>query len=42
MNKHKNMDVGSKFSSFADLEKAIAEHEKNNFVQLYKRSSRSI
>jgi len=36
------LSKGTKFSSFKDLSEAIEKWEATNFVQLYKRSSRSI
>ena len=34
--------VGAKYSSFAALKVAISDHEKSNFVQFFKRNSRTI
>ena len=31
-----------KFGSFSDIEKAVSDYEQQNFVQLYKRNTRTI
>jgi hypothetical protein len=44
MNAHgeRALDIGSEFGSYDDLEKAVQAFQSSNFVQLYKRSSRSL
>lgn len=37
-----NIDVGTEFLSYGNLQDAILRFERNNFVQLYNRSSRSL
>ena len=37
-----NIDVGTEFLSYDNLQDGILRFERNNFVQLYKRSSRSL
>jgi hypothetical protein len=34
--------VGAKYKSFADLECALKKFQQDNYVQLYKRSSRKL
>ncbi len=38
----RDLAKGSKFDSYTGIENALQEYEKKNFVQFYKRSSRSI